>query len=414
MIQIKPIKHLDISKFPLKELPEDFVPEIVIWQGVHICIRGKCANSGDHWLIDLPVKHGFITPSSYNTTQKKIFTNLDTPIKWYTDMFLKIEDAPINRELQLKIRGKATHKNVIVLNCVDGWYGHSLLSILHLFELLKQKPIDTDIILIIQPFLNWLVPKNATWGEVWEVNISLKDAHNYFSSFNSLINEQLERFENVYVSQSPVQPKYPDIQFFTGIKPFDLTNPPIKQRITFIWRQDGDRLWIRSWLIGKVCKRLKLDFILLPIHFLRARSLFKKLKRNKSLDGYQLTIAGVGRFGKFPSFIDDYRVNNFSDKIENEISNIYATSVVSIGIHGSSMLLPSLFSGMSISIMPRNRWGNFAQDIFIKPQNPLLEIFDRRIISIDTSISETAKILISMIKGREQYIKMFIEHALKD
>jgi len=32
-------------------------------------------------------------------------------------------------------------------------------------------------------------------------------------------------------------------------------------------------------------------------------------------------------------------------------------------VHGSNMLLPSAHAGMTIDLMPDDRWGNFAQDI---------------------------------------------------
>ncbi|HZK60424.1 MAG TPA: hypothetical protein VFC41_00020 [Anaerovoracaceae bacterium] len=153
------------------------------------------------------------------------------------------------------------------------------------------------------------------------------------------------------------------IERFTGIKPYDFFNEPAKPRISFIWREDPDRLWIRNIYLLKGFKKLGISRILIPIQYIRIVLLFKLLNKNLG-QKYVFSVVGLGRFGKFPSFIEDLRVRIFDEKNEKILCKTYAESALVIGIHGSGIILPSAHAGMTISLMPSKRWGNFAEDIY--------------------------------------------------
>jgi hypothetical protein len=129
----------------------------------------------------------------------------------------------------------------------------------------------------------------------------------------------------------------------------------------------------------------------------------------KKLNGrYTYSVAGLGRYGKMPSFIDDQRIGNFTEESERRLCKIYSESVLVMGVHGSAMLLPSAHAGMAVSLMPSKRWGNFAEDILYNETDVRLASFQRRIIPMNLCIYDLRDIFYDMISGREYFVKKFI------
>ena len=381
----------------------------LVWQGLHICAAGTNKENGDQWLVDLPVAQAFITPMAYNITRDQLFPK-DTPRgNWYAKILTDIIQNPSDEPVEFEIEGKSNYKKAIILNTIDAWYGHSLLSLFNVEKLIKSKEEGTALIVIIQPFLKWLIPKEGI-DEIWVANIPLKRGVSYFSSLNNRIIHELQRFDEVYLSNPPVQPQVIEINRFTGVKPYCFNHPPARPRITFIWREDASRIWSRSWFLTGVLKYFKAEKLFLPVQFFRVKNLFKRLERLLGHQ-YSFTVAGMGKFGKFNGNIEDKRVNTFTPEVEREVCRIYAESVLVVGIHGSSLILPSGHAGMTISIMPKRRWGNFGQDVLYNSNKQFQEeVFDKRILPIEVGNDELANIIEHMINFRDGFRLRFIEH----
>ena len=119
-------------------------------------------------------------------------------------------------------------------------------------------------------------------------------------------------------------------------------------------------------------------------------------------------MAGLGKSGRFPSFINDHRVVFFDEESEKKLCSIYAESLLIIGIHGSGMLLPSAHSGMTICLMPSKRWGNFEEDIVLNENDARLSLFQKRIVPLNMCILDICDMAVDMIKGRNYFIRKFI------
>jgi hypothetical protein len=74
------------------------------------------------------------------------------------------------------------------------------------------------------------------------------------------------------------------------------------------------------------------------------------------------------------------------------------------------MLLPSAHAGMTISLMPSKRWGNFAEDILFMETDVRLAAFMRRIIPLNLCIHDISDIAEDMITGRDYFLKKFIHN----
>jgi hypothetical protein len=257
---------------------------------------------------------------------------------------------------------------------------------------LDQQP-ESGVIVIIPPFLRWMVPAGV--AEIWTVNISLKQGQTFFPEFDRWMSHQLQRFDQVSISKAYSHPAQFDITRFTQIPQHDFSDP---LRITFVWRED--RLWMDDFSF-RLLRKLKGKAIALQWQNARIQSLFTHLRQK--LPHAIFTIVGLGKQTAFPDWIEDLRVVQFDDTRERQTCQIYSQSRVVIGIHGSNMLLPSAHAGMTLDLMPDDRWGNIAQDILYQEADPRSSSFRYRYIPAQTPPVSVAHIVSSMVKKYSEY-----------
>jgi hypothetical protein len=379
-----------------------------LWQGVHICEKYVCEKCSKTIIKSLPVNQATIQTLTYYPDDQKITDNDGNLIRdnWYSEK-LRCIGTPVDKVIDVDIEIIEKRDNILILNTLDFVYGHSLLFLLNLQRIIELNK-GLGIVVILQPMLRWLVPRGKL-SEIWTVNLGFDSFKNYYPDLSLKINSQLERFKTALLSKGHLIPTNENIRIeqFTGIKTFDFLNKPSKPRITFIWREDADRMWIRNIYILKGFKRLGIGKILLPFHFLRISRLLRLLK-SRFGSGYNYSVAGLGTFGRFQAFIDDQRIESFNADSEIKLCKIYSESIVVIGIHGSSMLLPSAHAGMTVSLMPSKRWGNYLEDILFTENDLRHGSFQKRVIPLNISLNEIRDIVIDMIEGRDYFIKKFV------
>lgn len=398
MFQIYPIIDVNLQCPVCNSLLES---DRLVWQGVHVCSDGYCSSCNQRFLSDLPTGQGTLERYQVRISDKRIFGSV--PYPWLVDSLTTVLINPIVDEVNVDIKIiNDDYREVVILNTLDNCYGHSLLYLLNLEKLVKNKG-SLGLIVIVQPFLKWLLPLDGI-DEVWTVGLNLANFKNYYSDLNDKINQQLGRFDKVFLSSANVGPKNIVIENFTKIEPYNFEKAPPFNRITFIWREDVTRLWIKSWLVYGLLRKLKLAKILLPFHYLRILFFITLLNKRLKKYNYALTLAGLGNYGWFPSYVNDERVKSFDKEAEVRMCKIYAESELVIGIHGSSMILPSAHAGMTVSIMPSKRWGNFGEDIIFTGQDPRKSAFEKRVIPMKTTVCEIRDIVLNMITGHKYFL----------
>lgn len=398
MIEIKPNIQID-STCP--QSGTILKPKSIIWQGMHVCAVCDAQGSKTEIIDDLKVGHSRNNPSQIDLEKGLVFGK-DGAKEWLGNQLLKSLQYPNREEIEISKEVFKPSKQVIILNCIDYLYGHSLLKLLNAQRHLEQQP-DYGLVVIVPKFLRWLVPDGV--AEVWTVGISLKNGRCYYPSFDEFVREECSRFEKIYLSEAYSHPSQFDISKFTRVTRHNFDTEDF--RITFVWRED--RLWC-SMLLFRFLRKFKLIERSLFLQNWKVRKLLSGIR--EKVPSAKFAIAGLGRKTQFPEWIEDFRVDRYNEKTEKEACQLYSESRIVIGVHGSNMLLPSGQAGMSIDLMPEKRWGNFAQDILYQETDPRLASFRYRYLPVETSIGELADLATSMILKRLDFQKNMMADKL--
>jgi hypothetical protein len=91
------------------------------------------------------------------------------------------------------------------------------------------------------------------------------------------------------------------------------------------------------------------------------------------LENVQFTAVGLGKTGRLSSGIIDMRAKTVTDALETAWCQIYASSHVVVGVHGSNMLIPSSLAAGFVEILPRHKIDHLAEDVV--PRHPKRQLF---------------------------------------
>lgn len=373
----------------------ELLPKKILWQGMHTCVETECSSTQQTVIADLPVSHAVTNACQVNIKTGEIFCRAEVK-KWLGIPLLQSLQNPDTAEIELTIEKKKEYKSVVIINCLDHLYGHALLKLLNVERHLDTKN-KLGVIVLIQDFLRWLVPDGV--AEIWTVKIPLNKAQNYFPKVQYAIEKECKRFKIIYVSKAYSHPTIKDISRFSRIQKHSAEQKDF--RISFIWR--SDRPWIDNPYLIAAAKKTGLMRILHHVQKRKIIRLFTLLR--KYFPENKFTVTGFGTAIRFPRWIDDQRVNGFSEEIEKKLCNLYAQSRIVIGIHGSNMLLPSAHAGMTVDLMPTERWGNFAQDILFQEENIRLAVFRYRFFPLSTSLAVLAHSIQVQIREFQYFMK---------
>lgn len=384
MIQIKPLSYYQ-SNCP--HCKTRLKPSNILWQGMFICAKSVCPNCNAEIIEDIKVGHGAYFNYQIDIDKSLVFGD-EIGKQWLGNLLVKSLRNPQNKNIKIFKEVLKNHDRVIILNCIDYLYGHCLLKLLNADKHLRENR-EYGLIVIVQKFMRWMVPEGVS--EIWTVDIPLRQGHDYFPSFNNFVEEEIKRFKEIHLSKAYSHPEEFDITNFTKVQKHNFNKEEF--RVTFIWRED--RIWFNS-LLHRIFNKLHLIHILLPIQNWKVQRLFKKI-RYQLPSTAKFTVTGLGRKTKFPNWIEDLRVEQFNEEKEKVTCEIYSESRLVIGVHGSNMLLPSGHAGMTIDLMPNQRWINIIQDVLYQEKNPRLASFRYRYFPVETKPKILANTASSML-----------------
>ena len=381
--------------------------------GMRMLVNLECPNCNKEYYGDLPAGHGLYYPMILEKETGRVHNKYG--VEWFASWLEKSYQNRVANKIAIHKEVRRPIKCPVILNCLDGLYGHSLLKLLNAQYYIDNHE-DKDLVVIIPKFLRWMVPDGV--ASIWTIDLPLKLGSQWNDSVADIFLSYFQSYEECYLSIALPHPDPSDIDIerFTLVQPFKTEKWQkmfLAPKITFIWRED--RLWIDIF-----SRRLKniINILLLRRIFhkninyidIQRTNIIKLATIMKSrYPGLSFAIAGIGSSGDFPSWFSDMRERDIDEAIERKWCNLFAESHVVVGVHGSNMLLPSALSGAIIELVPANRWGNLLQDILLQNNNIRLSISKIRLLDLNTPPKELAIIIENLIQYMPVAIRNFEE-----
>jgi hypothetical protein len=330
---------------------------------------------------------------------------------WLRDSYAQRADEPVPFDVEER---RAITKPVVLLNCLDTLYGHSLLKLLNAQYYLARSA-DVDLVVLVPTLLAWMVPDGV--AQVWSVGLPLGRGTEWNEWLAREIRRRVEAFERVSLSHalSHPQPDEFNIEHFTRVRPFPLGEWDARLErptVTFIWRDD--RPWRTQAEVSPSSRGERLRQLIASQSKPRVRQaelvseLAEALKAN--LPALDFAVAGLaenGGRGELPEWIIDLRGTALDVDAERGWCERYAASHVVVGVHGSNMLLPSAHAGSVVELIGPERWGNFTQDILFRDAADCREtLFRYRFVDELTPPTILARLVSMIVRGRASFSKL--------
>jgi hypothetical protein len=316
---------------------------------------------------------------------------------WLRDSYARRTDAPLAFDVSERL---PIERDVVLLNCLDTLYGHSLLKLLNAQHYLEHRP-DLDLVVIVPPFLEWMIPEGV--AQVWVVGLPLGRGTEWNDWLARELHRRVEAFPaNVYLSLAFSHPHPHDfrIERFTRVRPFPLAEWEgrlDRPTVTFVWRKD--RLWSAGHEPGPAGKSRLIKWSKSPVEKQRRKVLTMADSLRREWPALDFAVAGIDEPGDLPGWMSDLRRTTPDARVEREWCERYASSHVVVGVHGSNMLLPSAHAGASVELLGPERWGNFLQDILFRPSDSRELLFRYRFVPHETTPEELARLTGLMLRG---------------
>lgn len=321
----------------------------VIIPGMRCLADATCPSCAAHYYIDLPVGQALWSPIVLNQATAEVYNPLN--VTWFSTPLKEGFLNPVNLEIVPIVRKFFDADRIVIVNCLDFLYGHSLLKLLNVQRYLDNFP-ELGCCVLVPTQLVHLVPDGV--AEIWEFPIPLKEGKKWYSSLQHWLTQEVTKRKECFLSPAYSHPS----NRVYNIRRFVRNLPDISEQIRqyqpiimFSYRED--RRWGRSLNhqqrhLQKLYNQLSAvfpDMVFVLVGF-----------------GQQNQIRTTG------AKLIDLR----TDKFEVECDHLWmaymsATDCV-IGIHGSNMLLPSGLAKATVELVPRSRLGNTVQD-FLFPES---------------------------------------------
>jgi hypothetical protein len=335
----------------------------------------SCQSCGVQYYADLPAGHGFTYPMYFFPESNEVHDErgVDWFAIWLRDSYLNRTSKPIG----FTVKELRAVRKPILLNCLDTLYAHCLYKLLNAQYYIDHCP-DCDLIVMIQPFLNWMIP--AGTAQVWTVDLPLRRGTEWNDWLASQIKKQISQYSECMLSVALPCP-HPDdvnIERFVKVQPFDLTSwleTSASPVITYIWRDD------RLWSNQQQKNVIELAQIL-----------------RKQFPNVDFAVAGVGNGTNLPDDILNLTFEKLDDNAEKKLCERYAKSHIAIGVHGSNMSLPSALAGSVIVLIGEDRYGNVIQDFLINEKDVRSALVRYRLMPITSSPQEIGAVASSLIE----------------
>jgi len=359
---------------------------------------------------DLPVGHGILYPMLLERSTGTVHDNHG--VRWFARWLGRSYKSRNDSAVEFIVEEFRPPRQAVLLNCLDGIYGHSLLKLLNAQRYLDRRP-DLDLILLIPRFLRWLVPEGVS--AVWTVGLPLERGNEWNDWLAGEIHRRLDPLGKCWLSIAVPHPHPADYEIsrFTRTQPFPIGQWEERLKhptVTFIWRED--RIWERAQGGGAgldVARRAGARMGLLRKAWREQSALVSDLgdALRRGFPGLDFAVVGLGEPRGLPDWISDMTTREISEQVERQWCERYARSHVVIGVHGSHMLLPTAHSGAFVELVPDKRWGNLVQDILVSSLDVREAMYRGRFLPLESSPKLVAEVTGSLLRDLPHALRNF-------
>jgi len=281
----------------------------------------------------LPNGHAAYYPLVFHTKTKKV---LEGELNFFNTNFYTHFDSPkLVEGLYTFLPYKQKHKNALVVNLLDNCFGHTALKLFSLLEIYKEYAQTNNIVVIVPIALAYLIPREKF--HVITVRIGFYELEKCYdlAPITKEISKQYEKIDYLLLDLYEQQNRAEVNTFFNFTSSSKITKPNIPT-VVFYYRSGSFRSWGGA---SKQHKNISALFTMLQSYF--TGTSFYVLG---DLDGYT-----------FPDWIKDRRVKKFTQELDVFYNDIFARSVLTIGMFGSGILIPSILSSVTVHLIPRDK-----------------------------------------------------------
>jgi transcription elongation factor Elf1 len=381
MIELKPNINRLSGYYECPECGgEVFISDFII-NGMRNLADLKCKECQSEFLADLPTVFGIVYQTIINKNKLEI---KETQGRDWAKELLESYKNQIDEALKISHEVREEKKDIILINCLDACYGHSLWKILNSNRYIEKFGKDYGICLMIPFQLHHLIPEGVS--EVLEFYLPFKKYGKWFNAINQKIHELVASKTSCYLAVN----HYSHIPQSYNISKFPILNQKVfpqkdYKTIVFLYRED-QRIWgVNLWQQKRNIEKL-----------------FRYLKNY--YPNLRFLLIGVGKRKKFNKEIVDLREEKFDIELEKKWIEEYKIADCLIGVHGSNMNLPSVLAKNMINLVPEYKYSNALEDMRLDPMASCPEnlsryraIYGNHFLS-DVSAQKVFKILVHQLE----------------
>ncbi|MCD6550434.1 hypothetical protein J7K24_02725 [bacterium] len=386
MLEIKPDINKNASYYRCPLCGSEILIKNFFIVGMRNIVEFKCKSCGKEFLSDLPARLGF----AYQATIDKESLEIKEAGRkdWAEEM---VESYKKKNEKEIKITHKVfkESKNIILVNCLDGCYGHSIWALLDCARYIKKFRETFGICLMIPYQLQHLVPEGVS--ELLLFYLPFREYRKWYSAINKKIHSIVDNKERVYLASNiySFHPTSYDISLFPILRR-RISSQNKTKSIVFSYREDGRTWGLTPWLQKRNIEKL----------FTYLKDYYKNIR---------FVLCGLGKKEKFRKDIIDFREEKFNLELEKKWIEEYKRADSIIGVHGSHMNLPSVLARNVINLIPEYKYYNALRDMRYPVLPPLANFHKFRFIYGNNFLSDVSprklfKILVYQLELEEKNV----------
>jgi hypothetical protein len=363
----------------------------------------SCPRCAREFYGDLPAGHGFSYPMLLDRESGAVHD--PNGVFWFGDWLGESYGKRIDQPLSIEWELLRPLRRVVLLNCLDRLYGHSLLKLLNA-QYYIDKMKDWDLVVLTPAFLRWLVPEGV--AAVLTIDLPLSRGGEWNDWLGRELKRRVGQLPECHLSVALPHPHPLDfnIERFTRIVPFPIEEwaERVGERptVAFIWREDRRWSGQRQTLLpegGKIWRRLRSDGSG-GGHAQQNRAVAALAGALRGeFPNLEFAVIGLGWAGDMPKWVLDLRTETIDREREVEWCRRYAKCHVVVGVHGSNMLLPSACAGSVVELVPTERWGNLGQDVLPATADAREWLARSRFLPLDCSSETVAAVIAALLRS---------------